>query len=312
MDCIILKDNYDLNLLINDYKILINTTEFINRRNGPKKLGWLSIALHSCNGMDEKESNRLQYIDNKIFKPTKNLKKCNYFKKILKDLNTDIYLVRILKLTPYFIIAPHNDPEFNDRRKMIRCHIPLITNNKVYFWIGEPEQKKFNLKKGKLYYTRVEKKHWVKNESNEDRIHLVIDIKPTLKMMEIIGLNNLSIFKNYYNSNIDLNHIIKFEKIKSYENKKSKLCTIIDCWSQESNDKFLQLMKKYINIGKYRDIYIWNNYYDDKEILIENLKKIKSPIFNIYLYNSPYKLLKKSNGRLITKEIIKYLYKFNN
>ena len=130
--------------------------------------------------------------------------------------------------------------------------------------------------------------------------------------MEIIGLNNLSIFKNYYNSNIDLNHIIKFEKIKSYENKKSKLCTIIDCWSQESNDKFLQLMKKYINIGKYRDIYIWNNYYDDKEILIENLKKIKSPIFNIYVYNSPYKLLKKSNGRLITKEIIKYLYKFNN
>lgn len=208
-DCVILNKNYDMNLLLNDYNIALNEREFI-KKEYPKgasvslyenTIGWSSIPLHSRNGLEGNEGNILTIIDDKVFKPTSILKKCEYFQKILNDLNTDIYLVRLMKLDAGGYIAPHNDGyQFHDRSKMIRCHIPIITNELVFFGIND---KKYNLKKGYLYYTRVDKKHWVKNNSDQDRIHLVIDIKPTLKMLEMIGVikkNNvakLSLFKNF-------------------------------------------------------------------------------------------------------------------
>ena len=77
--------------------------------------------------------------------------------------------------------------------KMTRCHIPIITNNKVDFWIGNPKQHKYNLKQASLYYLRTgDKTHWVRNNSNEDRIHMVIDMKPTAEM-----INRLQIYNDY-------------------------------------------------------------------------------------------------------------------
>lgn len=196
MDCIILHENYDTNLLINDYKTAVKESEFI-KRTYPKgasvslyknTIGWSSIPLHSWNGLEGNEGNILRRIDNKVFKPTSILKKCKYFQKILNDLNTDIYLVRMMKLDAGGYIAPHNDGvQFNNRYKMIRCCIPIITNELVFFGINDKE---YNLKKGHLYYTRVDKTHWVKNNSDQDRIHLVIDIKPTKEMIKKLKIYN--------------------------------------------------------------------------------------------------------------------------
>lgn len=58
---------------------------------------------------------------------------------------------------------------------------------------------------GKLWYSRVDKNHWVKNDSDIDRIHLVIDIKPTEEMKEMLDIQeeysinqvNYKKFKNF-------------------------------------------------------------------------------------------------------------------
>ena len=144
MDCLILQDDYDTNLLINDYKIAINESKFTKRKY-PKgastslyrdTIGWSSIPLHSWNGLEGNEGNILRYIDNKVFKPTRILNKCKYFQKILNDLGTDLYLVRMMKLDAGGYIAPHNDGnQFNNRYKMIRCCIPIITNELVFCFL---------------------------------------------------------------------------------------------------------------------------------------------------------------------------------
>ena len=57
---------------------------------------------------------------------------CNYFKSILDSFPTEVYLVRILKLTANSILDFHTDEfVFKNKHKIIRCHLPIITNENV-------------------------------------------------------------------------------------------------------------------------------------------------------------------------------------
>lgn len=58
-----------------------------------------------------------------------------------------------------------------------RHHIPIITNSKVLFII-DGEQK--NLDEGEIWEIDNSKEHEVKNLSNEDRVHLIVDIIPNM------------------------------------------------------------------------------------------------------------------------------------
>ena len=207
-DCVILKENYDLELLINDTNIAINECNFIPKVYKPglnyqlysTTKGWSSIAMNSINGRDDEDGSILTQIDFNsvnIYKPTRILKKCNYFKKIIQELNTEVYLVRLMKLKARGVITPHNDGiVLFDRNKVIRCHLPIVTNKNVRFGIANAN---YYMRPGNLWYTRVDKDHWVKNNSDQDRIHLVIDIRPTnniIEKLEIYKDNNQSF--NYW------------------------------------------------------------------------------------------------------------------
>ena len=57
--------------------------------------------------------------------------------------------------------------------KCKRIHIPIITNSKICFTVGEEKK---NLKIGEMWKINNSKRiHSVENNSNEDRIHLIID-----------------------------------------------------------------------------------------------------------------------------------------
>ena len=197
-DCVLLREDYDIDLLVRDYEVAINESNFIQKKyvKGASvslyknTIGWSSIALHSVNGETDHRANVLKNLNNHLFKPTRILEKCEYFKKILDDLGTNIYLVRMMKLDAGGYIAPHNDgAQFRNRVKMIRCHIPIITNELVKFGIDNNE---YYMEAGKLWYSRVDKNHWVKNDSDIDRIHLVIDLKPTEEMIKVLDIKKLS------------------------------------------------------------------------------------------------------------------------
>lgn len=53
-----------------------------------------------------------------------------------------------------------------------RTHIPIITNDEVYFFV---DGEKKNMKIGEIWEIDNKKPHMVKNQSNFDRIHLIID-----------------------------------------------------------------------------------------------------------------------------------------
>lgn len=86
------------------------------------------------------------------------------------------YVVRALlvKLKANSNILPHTD-NIKTLDKNNRFHIPIITNKKVLFTVGDEIK---NLKEGEVWeINNGQKQHSVINNSNEDRIHLIIDWK---------------------------------------------------------------------------------------------------------------------------------------
>ena len=194
MDCFLLQSNLDVNRLLEDLKIATDICCFINpeKINGKtfsvlrETYGWEAIPLHTLNGLSCNDS--LIPLDVKThnnFLPNNILKKCDYIQKILDSLNTEIYLVRIMKLKIDGYIAPHVD-KLIDNKNVIRCQIPIITDEKVDFVI---DNKKYKMDAGNLYFINVgEKIHWVKNNSDKERVTLVIDMKPSDKIKKKIDI----------------------------------------------------------------------------------------------------------------------------
>lgn len=87
----------------------------------------------------------------------------------------DGYFVRIVlvKLKANSNITPHVDTG-DSLTNCKRTHIPIITNSKVIFIVGGETK---YLKEGEIWEIDNTKEHSVNNNSNIDRIHLLIDYK---------------------------------------------------------------------------------------------------------------------------------------
>jgi len=189
MDCFLLKRGYNTDSLIKDYLIAENNHEFINPEVINEKSfslskethGWEAIPLHTVDGISGNEGTIPIDVNNKIFRPNEILLKCKYFQKILDDLDTEIYLVRLMKLKAGGYVAPHTDKLLNDN--VVRCHLPIITNSDVHFYIGNENKIDYDLEAGNLYYINAKNaEHYVENKSNFDRVNLVIDLKPNFDL----------------------------------------------------------------------------------------------------------------------------------
>lgn len=87
------------------------------------------------------------------------------------------YFVRVLlvKLKSNTSIAPHID----NGESLVKCkrtHIPIITNENVEFTIGGETK---YLKQGEIWEINNTEEHSVVNNSDEDRIHLIVDYNLT-------------------------------------------------------------------------------------------------------------------------------------
>lgn len=103
------------------------------------------------------------------------LKEVNKISKDLEKIHGGVCsLAMIVKLLPNGDIIPHKDD--NQYLGVVRRHhIPLKTNNKVLFHVDNDS---INMKVGECWEINNSKTHYVTNNSDEDRIHLIIDIMP--------------------------------------------------------------------------------------------------------------------------------------
>lgn len=99
--------------------------------------------------------------------------------------------VLLIKLDANKNVTEHTDS--GDYLNTVRrFHIPIITNDNVFYTVnGE----KINMKQGECWEINNRKPHSVDNNSNEDRVHLLIDIMPEPEFRTINSLPTSSKIK---------------------------------------------------------------------------------------------------------------------
>lgn len=138
--------------------------------------GWTAVPLVSRDGtMDSQESQRVGKCGQ--CKRTPIVDALPYFRQILDTFQCPQGRIRILRIMPGASIGAHRD--ILDEVAcfafgQVRLHIPIVTNEKVVFVVGG---ERLQLLPGRLYYINFAKVHYVRNEGDEPRTHLVMDVQ---------------------------------------------------------------------------------------------------------------------------------------
>lgn len=107
-----------------------------------------------------------------LFKDTAALKECPYFKKVLEAFLCEKEAVRLMSLPPGAVMNTHTDHECGYEDGIFRVHVPIITNDEVYFILND---ERVVMQAGEAWYTNVNLPHSVANKGETHRVHLVID-----------------------------------------------------------------------------------------------------------------------------------------
>ncbi len=96
------------------------------------------------------------------------------FSELMRMADGQIVHAEIVSMNPNSRIRIHKDR--GDALYLARrFHVPIKTNTKTFFIV---EDEKFFLEEGKIYELNNSRYHGVRNESDETRIHLLIDVMP--------------------------------------------------------------------------------------------------------------------------------------
>ncbi|WP_443937131.1 aspartyl/asparaginyl beta-hydroxylase domain-containing protein [Pedobacter sp. MW01-1-1] len=130
---------------------------------------WKSIALRSSTG---NENDIYSNYGVTSYTNTGLLAQLPYIQSIIASWNCETEAIRLMALHPNSEIRPHRDRGCNYKNGTFRIHIPIVTNDKVFF---DLEGEKLFLQEGSCWYIDFENTHSIKNEGDTVRVHLVID-----------------------------------------------------------------------------------------------------------------------------------------
>ncbi len=145
--------------------------------------GWKSIPLTSRLGETSgPDSQRVAPYEE--MRRTSIVDELPYIKSILDAFKCRHGRIRITRLDPGAGIDMHrdiSDEVANIAFKKVRLHIPIQTNDGVYFWVAGDI---IRMKPGNLYYVNFSNKHYVRNEGNTPRYHIVLDLEVNEWLMQ--------------------------------------------------------------------------------------------------------------------------------
>jgi hypothetical protein len=104
--------------------------------------------------------------------------------KFLNKFNSKITRVRLAWLKGNAEIKPHVD---YDPSYIVRFHIPLITNDKAKMYIlrGNDVAEMHLPADNRVYFFNSGLKHWVKNNSDQGRLHLIVDVHGQIELDQL-------------------------------------------------------------------------------------------------------------------------------
>lgn len=129
---------------------------------------WSGIAMRSSSG---NEIDILSHPGSE-FKDTPLMEVCPYFRKILSLFECEKETIRLLRLAPGSNIKEHRDRGAGYQFGNFRVHIVIRTHPDVSFIVDGVE---VSMKTGECWYADFDRPHSVTNNSNEERVHLIMD-----------------------------------------------------------------------------------------------------------------------------------------
>jgi len=106
------------------------------------------------------------------FADTAVLARCAYFQEVLAAFQCPLTSARLLRLQARSSIMEHRDYRLGFEDGEIRVHVPIVTELAVAFYVAG---QRVPMTPGECWYVNVNLPHRVDNQSDLDRVHLVID-----------------------------------------------------------------------------------------------------------------------------------------
>ena len=161
MDAIKLPFNFDINKLSKAYNSIPKSSYY--KISNPSVTPDTLDAIHLITPIANKGHD---------FSPNATLKNLPYLLEILNTFECKKETFRIHTLQAGAKIKAHRDTNLNYENGSLRLHIPIITNPNIKMIVANKE---IIMKPGECWYLDFNKTHEVMNNSNEDRVHLIID-----------------------------------------------------------------------------------------------------------------------------------------
>jgi hypothetical protein len=113
---------------------------------------------------------------------TPHLRKCPYLQQVLASFGEVLGRSRLMKLAAGSEVATHVDFNYHWYTR-VRIHIPIVTNPQVTFFCADDA---VHMRAGECWIFNSWRRHRVTNESNEDRVHLVLDTAGSSRFWETV------------------------------------------------------------------------------------------------------------------------------
>ncbi len=133
---------------------------------------WSGVSLRSIGG--RADSILPHHAPEEPYLDTTTLERAPYVRFVLDEIKCEKESVRFLRLAAGAKIKEHKDYFIGIEDGTVRLHLPVITNPLIEFYL---DGERVDMREGELWYLDFGLKHRVENNSDVDRIHLVLDCK---------------------------------------------------------------------------------------------------------------------------------------
>lgn len=113
---------------------------------------------------------------------TAHLERCPYTRQVLSSFGEVLARSRFMKLDAKAEVATHVDFNYHWYSR-VRIHIPVITNPQVTFYCANES---VHMEAGQCWIFNSWRRHRVTNDSDEDRVHLVIDLSGSSRFWAVV------------------------------------------------------------------------------------------------------------------------------
>ncbi|MDH3636656.1 MAG: aspartyl/asparaginyl beta-hydroxylase domain-containing protein [Gammaproteobacteria bacterium] len=173
-----LGSNLDVQQLSEEAAKIVEKFKPTNQHGDDHAGGWKSVSLISYGG-DPFES---KIVPGKPPMKTAAIKLAPYIESVIDGFDFEKTRVRMMQLLPGETILWHFDPNESIDISIARIHIPLVTNPDVIFQISHED---CQWRAGEIWYGDFSFPHRLFNGGQEGRIHLVLDVNVSDKLLAI-------------------------------------------------------------------------------------------------------------------------------